>query len=80
MLNQILRSRAETSWQNQGPRGIFGGQVEKALPTQSDQPLEILVPETVPLGMRNVRHDMAGAALTTDTVLCRLARRPPKGT
>lgn len=73
MLNQILRSGPKAGRQNQRTRGIFRWQVEEAFPAQSDQALKILVLEAVPLGMREVRHDMASTPLATNTVLCGLA-------
>lgn len=73
MLDQILRSGPKAGRQNQRTGSIFRWQVEETFPAQSDQALKILVLEAVPLGMREVRYDMTGTPLATNTVLCGLA-------
>lgn len=73
MLNQILGSGPKAGRQNQRAGGVFRWQVEEAFPAQSNQALEILVSEAVPLGMGEMSHDMAGTSSATNAVLRRLA-------
>ena len=78
-MHQVLCSGAEARWQNQGPRRILGRQIQETLATQADEPLEILVLETVPFRMHHVGRHMADTAFALHTVLRRLAGSPPEG-
>lgn len=78
-MDQMLCSGAEARWQNQGPRRIDGRQIQEALATQADETLEILVLETVLLGMHHVGRHMANTAFALHTMLCRLTGSSPEG-
>lgn len=69
-MDQILCSGAEARGQNQGPRCIFGRQIQEALAAQADEPLEILVLETVPFRMYHMGRYMANTAFALHTMLC----------
>lgn len=79
MLNKVLRSGAKASRENQRSRSVFWREVEEALSAESDQPLDVLILEAVPLGVRNMGCQVAETTLATDAVLCRLARSSPEG-
>lgn len=78
-MNKMLRSGAEARWQNQGPRRILGRQIQEALTTQADEPLEVLVLETVPFRMHHMGRHVANTAFALHTMLRRLAGSSPEG-
>lgn len=78
-MHEMLCSGAEARWQNQGPWRILGRQIQEALATQADEPLEILVLETVPFRMNHMGCHMADAAFALHTMLRRLAGSSSEG-